>query len=61
MPDRRQRSLDTLIAGDLAVLDRDVQVLADEDTFTGQVKAGQFKYGHPQPAITRAISTTLQE
>ena len=44
--ERRQRGEDALFGGDLAVLDRHVEVFADQHALAAQVEVGHADDGH---------------
>ena len=44
----RDRGDDALVGGHAAVLDRHVEVLADQHALTGDVEIGKAKHGHRQ-------------
>ncbi|KAG0750961.1 hypothetical protein G6F24_014771 [Rhizopus arrhizus] len=46
--ERRQRSGDALFGGDAAILDRHVQILADQHALAGEVEVGHADDGHGQ-------------
>ncbi|KPY55881.1 phosphomannomutase [Pseudomonas syringae pv. spinaceae] len=54
-PDGRQRSKNTCIAADNAVLYRDVEVFADQYTFTLQIEVGHLQDGHEHSCFFTVI------
>jgi hypothetical protein len=49
--DGRQRGKNACVAGDSSVLDRDIEVFADQYTLTLQIKVGHLQHGHVRRSL----------
>jgi hypothetical protein len=53
---RWQGSTDALVRRYFAISDGDIQILANQYTFSGQIKVGHFDYGHYLTPSDRTIT-----